>query len=112
MTTADYIDWDEGRNFEDASSSVAVLQCENCRHTCERLTHVPEWDYMGCDDCVEEAFAVLAREACEHVHVRVESFDDVNEDRVTCYESITCRDCGEDLIDRKGELVARNRRAA
>jgi hypothetical protein len=62
MTTADYIDWDEGRDFGDASSSFAVLQCENCRCTCERVTRVPEFDYMGCDECMEEALAVIARE--------------------------------------------------
>jgi hypothetical protein len=29
MEIIDYIDWDEGRDFEDASSSVAVNECEN-----------------------------------------------------------------------------------
>ena len=62
MTTADYIDWDEGRDFKDVTFSVAVLQCENCGQSCERVTHVPEFDYMGCDDCMEEALAVIARE--------------------------------------------------
>jgi hypothetical protein len=45
-----------------AEESVAVLVCENCRESCDRLTHVPEWDYMGCGDCMEEAMAVLERE--------------------------------------------------
>ena len=63
MTTADYIDWDEGRDFPaDASFSEAVLTCENCKAHADRLTRVPEWDYMGCDDCMEEALAVIARE--------------------------------------------------
>jgi hypothetical protein len=65
MTTADYIDWDEGRDFADASSSEAVLTCENCKTHADRLTRVPEWDYMGCDDCMEEALAVIEREQIE-----------------------------------------------
>jgi hypothetical protein len=63
MTTADYIDWDEGRDFpENASFSEAVLTCENCKTHADRLTRVPEFDYMGCDDCMEEALDILARE--------------------------------------------------
>ena len=113
MTTSDYIDCDEVRDFpEDASVSEAVLTCGNCKAHADRLTLVPEWDYMGCDDCMEEALAVIAREACEHVNVRVEECDDVNDEYVIHHESITCRDCGEDLVERKGELVARKRRAA
>lgn len=113
MTTADYIDWDEGREFPaDASFSEAVLTCENCKAHVDRLTRVPEWDYMGCDDCMEEALAVIAREACEHVNVRVEEHEDPNDECVRYFEEITCRDCGEDLVERKGELVARKRRAA
>jgi hypothetical protein len=61
MTTADYIDWDEGRDFA-AAPSAAVDRCENCGRTGQRLTRVPEFDYMGCDDCMEEALAVIARE--------------------------------------------------
>jgi hypothetical protein len=70
---------------------------------------------MGCDDCMEEALAVIERRDCEHVNVRVETFEDVNEDyrSVRYFEEITCRDCGEDLVEnRKGELVARKRKAA
>jgi ribosomal protein S27E len=110
MEINDYIDWDEGRDFEDASASVAVLKCENCGTTGERLTRVPEFDYMGCDECMEEALAIIARENCEHLNVRSETFEDWNEDYdyVRHFEEITCRDCGEDLVEnRKGELVAR-----
>lgn len=64
MEIIDYIDWDEGRDFpSDASDSYAVNTCENCGCTCERLTRVPEFDYMGCDDCMEEALAEIEREA-------------------------------------------------
>jgi hypothetical protein len=65
LDVTDYIDWDEGRDSEDASASYNVLECENCGQTAERLTLVPEWEYMGCDDCMEEALAQLAREAGE-----------------------------------------------
>jgi hypothetical protein len=60
METIDYIDWDEGRDFAAAPSTVD--HCQNCGRTGQRLTRVPEFDYMGCDDCMEEALAVLARE--------------------------------------------------
>jgi hypothetical protein len=64
MELSDYIDWDEGRD-SGASASAAVSQCENCGRTGERLTLVPEFDYMGCDDCMAEALAVIAREKRE-----------------------------------------------
>ena len=109
MELNDYIDWDEGRDFADASSSEAVLKCENCGTGCDRLTRVPEFDYMGCDECMAEALAVIEREQnCEHLNVRVEDFDDVNDEYVTHYEEITCRDCGRELFEsRSGELQVR-----
>jgi hypothetical protein len=104
MEITDYIDWDEGRDFEDASASVAVLKCENCGQTGERLTRVPEFDYMGCDECMEEALAIIARENCEHLRIRIEE----GEDHLCRHvEAIYCRDCQEELIERKGELVPR-----
>jgi Zn finger protein HypA/HybF involved in hydrogenase expression len=61
MEAIDYIDWDEGRDFAVPTSSP-VDHCENCGRSGQRLTRVQEFDYMGCDDCMEEALAVLARE--------------------------------------------------
>jgi hypothetical protein len=29
--------------------------CQNCGVVTDRLTLVPEFDYMGCDECMEEA---------------------------------------------------------
>jgi hypothetical protein len=72
MKAIEYIDWDEGRDFGDASSSVAVNVCENCRQPAERLTLVPEFEYMGCDECMEEALAVIAREQAERKPVKYE----------------------------------------
>jgi hypothetical protein len=37
--------------------------CGNCGKVGVELHHVPEFDYMGCDDCMEEALALLATEA-------------------------------------------------
>jgi len=37
--------------------------CQNCGRDVTRLTLVPEFEYMGCDDCMEEALAVIAKEA-------------------------------------------------
>jgi hypothetical protein len=60
METIDYIDWDEGREI-----AASVDRCENCGRGGERLTRVPEFDYMGCDDCMEEALAVIERKQAE-----------------------------------------------
>ena len=38
-------------------------KCQNCGKIVDRLTPVPEFNYMGCDDCMEEALAVIAHEA-------------------------------------------------
>lgn len=43
--------------------TVAVNVCENCGQSCERLIHVPEWDYLGCDTCYDEAMQIMADEA-------------------------------------------------
>lgn len=37
--------------------------CQNCGEVVSRVTPVPEFDYLACDDCMEEAMAVLSREA-------------------------------------------------
>ena len=104
--------YDPKPKTDDVTASVAVHECQNCGTSCETLHEVPHFDYMGCDDCLEEAMAVIARESCEHLNVRVEEHEDPNEECVRVYEEITCRDCGEELIERRGELIARKRRAA
>jgi hypothetical protein len=37
--------------------------CQNCDRVVDRVTLVPEFNYMGCDDCMDEALHVLAAEA-------------------------------------------------
>jgi hypothetical protein len=45
---------------------VAVLECQNCRASSERLTQSPlDDDFRVCDDCMEEIVAVMARELAE-----------------------------------------------
>jgi hypothetical protein len=66
MEATDYIDGD-GREFPDASSSAAVNECVNCGRTCETLHHVPEFDFMGCGDCLDEAMEIIAGGAREQV---------------------------------------------
>ena len=48
MNYADYIDWDEGRDF--ATPAVEFLDCKGCGKSTSTLTHVPEFDFMGCDE--------------------------------------------------------------
>lgn len=38
-------------------------RCENCRKVVDRVTLVPEYEYMGCDDCMEEALLAIAKES-------------------------------------------------
>ena len=63
LDVMDYIDWDEGR--DDATHSVAVMKCFNCGRGCDKLYNIPEVDYMGCEECKEEAEGVLACEVAE-----------------------------------------------
>jgi hypothetical protein len=37
--------------------------CQNCTRTVDSISMVPEYEYMGCDDCMLEALAVLAEES-------------------------------------------------
>jgi len=36
--------------------------CPNCGVVTDRLTLVPEFDYLGCDDCMEEALKQIERQ--------------------------------------------------
>lgn len=42
-----------------------MKKCFNCGARVEELHRVPDFDYMGCDACYDEAIAVLAAEATE-----------------------------------------------
>jgi hypothetical protein len=53
MTTADYIDWDEGRDFE--VPVVELPACESCGHAADCLTYLPDWNLFACADCVHSA---------------------------------------------------------
>jgi hypothetical protein len=45
--------------------------CQNCGVVTDRLTQVPEFDYLGCDECMEEALGQIAREQARRL-ARVE----------------------------------------
>jgi hypothetical protein len=61
MELTDYIDSDEGRM--EAEPAEAAYECFNCGKTCDQLHYVPEFDYMGCEECLDEAMALLEAEA-------------------------------------------------
>jgi hypothetical protein len=61
MELTDYIDGDEGR--DDVAQSEAAGECFNCGRRSGVLHHVPEFDYMGCEDCLDEAMRLLERKA-------------------------------------------------
>jgi len=61
MELTDYIDADEGR--EEVAEPEAAHECFNCGKACDELHHVPEFDYMGCQQCLDEAMALLEAEA-------------------------------------------------
>ena len=59
----------------DVLYSAAVHICQNCGQTADRLTLVPEFEYLGCDDCMEEALKQVAREQAWKP-VRIEHMQD------------------------------------
>ena len=60
MELTDYIDADEGRI---EAEPEAAHECFNCGKACDELHHVPEFDYMGCEGCLDEVLALLEAEA-------------------------------------------------
>ena len=60
---------------DDPLFTLAVNVCENCRQTCDHLTRVPEFDYMACETCYDEAMEIIARETAipvlRPIHVKV-----------------------------------------
>src|SRR5262249_14355675 len=61
MEFTDYIDPDEGR--DEPAIAEAPFECFNCGKGCGQLHYVPEFDYMGCEECLDEAMEQLASEA-------------------------------------------------
>jgi hypothetical protein len=87
-------------------------ECDNCGTFTNVFSTCSGCDETICERC--DHTCPIKPEDCEHLEVRVETYEDVNEDYrcVRHFEEITCRDCGAELIERKGELVVRKRRAA
>jgi len=44
-------------------ASKLALKCEKCGRSADRVTLVPEFNFMGCDDCHSEALRAIAAEA-------------------------------------------------
>lgn len=66
--TEDFPTYNNVDRDEDGYSDVlvAVLECQNCRQTADRLTQSPQDnDFLVCDECMEEIVAVMARELAE-----------------------------------------------
>jgi hypothetical protein len=61
MVYEDVPAYDDAPNGE-SEETVAVLECENCHKACGKLHDVPEFNYKGCDACMEEAQHELACE--------------------------------------------------
>lgn len=38
--------------------NAAVLECQNCRRTCKRISWVPEYEIEMCDTCRDEAMVL------------------------------------------------------
>jgi hypothetical protein len=74
MTTADYIDWDEGRDFP--KSEIELPTCESCSKPAASLTYQPDWDFHACPDCIAACERELAAErepecTCQRIDVDV-----------------------------------------
>jgi hypothetical protein len=48
--------------YESTTRPLNGPTCENCGQTVDRVSMVPEFDYLGCDDCMEEALKQIASE--------------------------------------------------
>jgi hypothetical protein len=103
-----------GKSYEGSAT-----ECR-CGHVTNAVANCAHCGVKCCECCedfaAEKHFCSPAclRAECEHIHVRVEDDYDVNDEFVTYYETITCRDCGQELREnRAGELeVKPSRRAA
>jgi hypothetical protein len=48
--------------YESQAQPLDGPTCENCGRTVDRVTPVPQFEYLGCDDCMVEALNQIARE--------------------------------------------------
>jgi hypothetical protein len=66
QTAADLAGNYAGNRFRDEIANSTYhpdgYVCQNCDRVVERVTLVPEFEYLGCDDCMEEALKQIARE--------------------------------------------------
>jgi hypothetical protein len=80
------------------------MRCESCESAmCDCCDHGSNDRHFCSNECRQDA--------CDHEEVTHEIIDDVCPGRVYYHEVITCNDCGARL-DREGNIIRRNRRAA
>ena len=83
--------------------------CDNCGAISADCTVCQYCQWSVCDRCDH----TCKLENCQHPTVRVEEWDDVDDEGFTHFEAIICCDCEQELKeDRHGDLVLRYRRAA
>lgn len=102
-----------GNSYEGSASECA------CGHVTNVFANCGQCSKVCCENCEHESrdnrycSDECRQEACEHLEARVDEGYDVNDEYVTYWEHITCRDCGQELREnRSGELEVRKARRA
>lgn len=98
-----------------ATYEGTTRECEACGHASNEHTHCAHCEQNICVYCADVVIGndcycseACAQEKCEHVNVRYECGDDVDEGAgyAAFREEWTCRDCGAALEeDRKDEVL-------
>jgi hypothetical protein len=57
--------------YESTTCPLEGPICQNCGLTVDRVTLVPGFEYMGCDDCMVEALTALARKQAQPKPARI-----------------------------------------
>lgn len=103
----DFIDPDEGRELVHRAFYAEGEPCENCGKPClDGRVYVPGFDYLGCQDCAEEArVLIFAEENCPTLHEAVIRSKNVQQvaDAMRQHQA-TCPNCNPKL--RKGAQTA------
>ncbi len=104
----DFIDPDEGREFIQQAFYQFAEPCENCGKPCKEggRVWIPGFDFLGCDDCAEEAKAVIfAEQNCQNLHDFIIRSKSVQQVRIAMRQhEATCPNCNPAL--RKPAQVA------
>lgn len=96
----DFIDSDEGRELVQRAFYAEGEPCENCGKPClDGRVHVPGFDFQGCNDCAEEARAVIfAEDNCPTLYDAVMRSTSVQQVRTAMKQhEATCPRCNPKL---------------